>query len=554
MMRRKRWTVTIALMILCAMTFASVAERIETSEEGMVVASHQLAADAGALMLRLGGNAVDAAAATGFALCVVEPYGSNLGGEGYMVISLADGTDVAIDYKSQAPGILPDGYETTRSGPLASAIPGVVAGLCLAVDQYGTLPLEVILAPAIKYAREGWPVDSVMAGALGYLYDSIEDPETDPLVPIFFPGGLIPEVGTILYNEPIATALELIAEQGASVFYRGEIADAMVEAMEGFYRSEDLQRYQAVERDALISEYRGYEVIGAPPIVSGATIAQILNILDNFDLSIYSGWDDPEFMHLLSQAQLLGFADLFHMADPDFYHVPTDVLISQEYADERAALINMDQTFPYTQVPMGDPYGTGEDTVGAVMEMHHSTTHYSTLDKYGNAVATTQTLSSFWGSKVFIADYGFFMNNEMGNFNPFIPANGVAAYKSPLTILVPTVLRNPDGSVYMVGGTSGGGNIVSTVSKIIVSVIDLGMTLDEAILAPRFTASSFAPSMSIEPGFPQETLDALAEKGHVFRLVENPGSMFGSPNFIILEDGVMEGVATYRRSGGASAP
>lgn len=558
----RQWKALFAVLVLCVFSLALSAERIETGSDGMVVSANQLASDAGALILELGGNAVDAAAATGFALCVVEPYGSNLGGEGYMLLSLADGRDIAIDYKSMAPGHVAYDHDVSQNyGPEATCIPGVVAGLCLAVEEYGTLPLSVVLAPAIGYARDGFPVDPVLFGALGSLYDSIEDPLTDETIaPIFFPEGVIPEVGTILYNEPQAKALELIAEQGADAFYRGDIADAIVETMDGFFTYQDLQRYQAVVRDALISEYRGLEVIGAPPIISGATIAQILNILDNFDLSIYTGWDDPEFMHLLSQAQLLGMTDLVYMLDPDLYDIPVEVLISQEYADTRSPLIDMTQTFPYQETPVGAPW----DLVAPVASVNEppsfSTTHYSVLDKDGNAVSTTQTLSYFWGSKVFVPEYGFFMNNEIHNFQAYDAENpdnpqAIGPYKRPLTILVPTVVRNPDGSVYMVGGTSGGMNIVSTVSKILVSVIDLGMTLDEAILAPRFTASPWYPVMLIEPGFPQETLDALAEKGHSFYPRDNPGSSFGSPNFIIVdENGVMTGVATFRRDGGATAP
>ena len=562
MMRRKHWMGTIALIVLCAITFATTAERIETSTDGMVVSANQLASDAGALMLELGGNAVDAAAAVGFALSVVEPYGSNLGGEGYMVISLDDGRDIAIDFKSMAPGHVAIDHDVTQNyGPEATCIPGVVAGLCLAVEEYGTLPLSVVVAPAIRYAREGFPVDPILFGALGSLYDSIEDPiSDDTIAPIFFPDGVIPEVGTILYNEPIAKALELIGAEGADAFYRGEIADAIIEVMDGFFTYSDLQRYQPVVRDAVQSEYRGYEVIGAPPIVSGCTIAQILNILDNYDMSGFTGWEDPEFMHLLSQAQLLGQADLVYMLDADLYEIPIDVLSSQEYADERAALIDMDATFPYQATPIGSPWEMAEPVAAVQEPPSFSTTHYSVLDKDGNAVSTTQTLSYFWGSKVFVPEYGFFMNNEIHNFQPYDPENpdnpqAIGPYKRPLTILVPTVVRNPDGSVYMVGGTSGGMNIVATVSKILVSVIDLGMTLDEAILAPRFTPSPWYPVMLIEPGFPQETLDALTEKGHSFYLRENPGSSFGSPNFILVdEDGLMTGVATYRRQGGASTP
>jgi gamma-glutamyltranspeptidase/glutathione hydrolase len=559
----RQWKAIFAVMVLCVFSLALTAEQIETSTEGMVSSAQQLASDAGALMLRLGGNAVDAAVATGFALNVVEPHASNLGGEGYMVISLEDGRDIAIDFKSVAPGHISLDFdpkaEENKYGPTAAGIPGVVAGLCFALEEYGTLPLEVVIAPALQYARYGFPLDAVLHGQLGSLYESI-DPLTDTVIaPIFFPDGLIPEIGTIIVNEPQARALELIAENGPSVFYRGEIADAMIEATGGFFQSSDLQRYQPVLRDALESEYRGYTVIGAPPIVSGATVAQVLNIMDTFDLSVYSDWSDPEFVHILSQAQQLASADLAFMADSDFYEIPIDVLVSQEYADGRAALIDLESAIAPFTAPKGDPWSVATPVGSVLPAMTTSTTHYSTADKYGNAVATTQTLSSFWGSKVMVPGYGFFLNNEIKNFSAYNPEtptdlNMIAPFKKPLTILSPTVVREADGDLFLVCGTPGGGNIPWTVCEIIINVIDFGMSLEEAILAPKFASPYFYPKLYMEGGYPAETVAALEAIGHVIQQFPPMYAFFGGPNAIIVEDGVMTGVGTYRRDGGSAAP
>jgi gamma-glutamyltranspeptidase/glutathione hydrolase len=558
--------VLVGILILFLGT-TGLCEQVAIGTEGMVASAHELASAAGAEILAAGGNAIDAAVATAFAITVVEPDESSLGGEGYMVLSLADGRDVAIDCRSWAPGyvtIETDACAKPYYGPTATCIPGLVAGLTLALNEYGTMTLAEVMAPAIRIAREGFPLDDVLFTALSRIYDVLTD---DPVVgPIYFPDGVMPEPGSLMVNEDLACALELIAEQGAHAFYHGEISDALVTAMDGWITHSDLQRYQAVEREPIISEYRGYEIIGAPPIVAGIVVAETLNILENFDLSVYGGWDDPAAIHLISQALLLASADRLHyIGDPDFYDVPIEGLLSEEYARLRAALIDPEQAIKPTQdAPVGDPTSYMPVSTGALdREESQSTTHISVLDKDGNAVSLTQTISSMWGSRDMIPGYGFFMNNELHNFNNYNPdypddVNVVGPYKRPRTVLAPTVVRNSYGEVFLVLGTPGGGRIPSTVTETIINVIDFGMSLEEAMRAPKFCSRVVYPQLQIEKGYSADTIAALKELGHTvitFKTVGPLAGYFGGINAIIrYDDGTMVGVGSFRRAGGAAGP
>ena len=551
------------VLIVALFVTTAIADQVAVGTKGMVASAHELASAAGAEILAAGGNAVDAAVATAFAITVVEPNASGLGGEGYMVLSLADGRDLAIDYRSWAPGHVT--INTDRSayaGPESTCIPGVVAGLTLALQEYGTMTLKQVMAPAIHLAREGFPLDDVLLSRLSDVYEALGN---DPVAgPIYYPDGLIPEPGSLVVNEDLAHALDLVAEQGAYAFYRGEIADAIIEAMEGWFTSADLQRYQAVERGALVSEYRGYTVIGTPPIVAGIVVAEALNILDNFDLSAYAGWDDPEAIHLISQALLLASADRKpYVGDPDFYDIPIDGLLSEEYARLRADLIDPEQAItPTYSAPVGNPYYLElVAPTGAIEgEGSWSTTQISVLDRDGNSVSITQTLSSFWGSRDMIPGYGFFMNNELHNLNAYNPdnpddVNVIGPYKRPRTVIAPTIVRDPDGEVYLVLGTPGAGRIPSTLVETIVNVIDFGMSLEEAIKAPKFCSRVAYKELRMEDGYSEETIAALEAKGHTIKATYGELNLyFGGMNAIIVEDGTMIGVGSFRRSGGAAGP
>jgi gamma-glutamyltranspeptidase/glutathione hydrolase len=574
------------LLLVSAFTLLPVAvaaQQVATGTRGMVASAHELASQAGAEILATGGNAVDAAVATAFAITVVEPNASSLGGEGYMVLSLADGRDLAIDFRSWAPGRVTLATDASvMTGPESTCIPGLVAGLTLALAEYGTKTLDEVMAPAIRLARDGFALDPVLFDRLTELYGFTEY-GTDPVVgPIYFPDGLVPEIGSTVVNQDLARSLELIAGEGADAFYRGEIADAIVRAMGGWFTSADLQRYQAVVRDAIVSEYRGHTIIGTPPNVAGIVVAEALNILDNFDLSETGGWDDPKAIHLVAEALLLASADRGpFVGDPDFYEVPLAGLLSEEYATERATLIDPDAAIvPTSQAPVGNPYpfmavpvGVGEGA-GIPMRpaggpaspfMVHigeaespSTTHISVLDEAGNSVGITQTISSFWGSQDMIPGYGFFMNNEFHNFNSYNPdrpddVNVVGPYKRPRTVVAPTIVRNSLGEVFLVLGTPGAGQIPSTTVETIVNVIDFGMSLEDAIRAPKFTSRVGYDVLHVEGGYPAATIAALEALGH--QVDANHGELdyfFGGINAIIVEDGLMTGVGSFRRTGGAA--
>ncbi|TFH07868.1 MAG: gamma-glutamyltransferase [Candidatus Atribacteria bacterium] len=560
----KRHLALVAGMVLVGlMAWVVVGEQIETGTEGMVATAHQLASDAGAEILAAGGNAVDAAVAAAFAITVVEPNASSLGGEGFMLLSLADGRDIAIDYRSVAPGRITheDDNDDPRYGPESTCVPGVVAGLALALEEYGTMALADVMAPAIKLARDGFPLDEVLKTRIS---DAYEWMSVDPIASaIYLPDGLIPETGTIIVQSDLANALELIALNGPSVFYRGEIALAIAEATEDFLSYSDLQRYAAIIRTPVLSEYRGYEVIGTPPNVAGITVAEALNIIDNFDFSGYT-WSDPQAIHVIAEALKLASADrLPYDADPDFFDVPLDGLLSEEYASARASLIDLNAALmPTRSVPAGDPYlymGVGEPVAIADEIYSPSTTQLSILDKAGNAVSITQTLSDFWGARVMVPGYGFFINDELHNFNNFNPDNLTDVnvhepFKRPRTVIAPTIVRDPEGEVFLVVGTPGAGYIPSTVVEMIVNVIDFGMALEDAIRAPKFCSRVSYKELRLEGGYPQETLDALAALGHTVKTYGEMNSTFGGINAILVEDGVMTGVGSFRRDGGAATP
>jgi gamma-glutamyltranspeptidase/glutathione hydrolase len=295
--------------------------------------------------------------------------------------------------------------------------------------------------------------------------------------------------------------------------------------------------------------------------VAGTVVAEALNILDNFDLSQTEGWQDPKAIHLVAEALKLASADRNpYVGDPDFFQVPLAGLLSEEYATQRAALIDVGAAImPPRETPAGNPHPFMEAPIGAPDGKESpSTTHISALDAAGNAVAITQTISSFWGSQDMIPEFGFFMNNELHNFsshNPDRPVgiNAVAPYKRPRTVLAPTVVRDPDGKVVLVVGTPGAGRIPSTVVQVIVNVIDFGMKLEDAIAAPKFTSRVGYPVLHMESGYSEETIGALEALGH--QVDNNHGVLdyfFGGVNAIIVEDGLMTGVGSFRRAGGAA--
>lgn len=544
-------------------TTTALPGQVAVGKEGMVACAHPLAAMVGAQVLARGGNAVDAAVAMSFALGVVEPYASGLGGEGYMILALADGTQLAIDFRAWAPGHVTPQTSRATYGPQSVCIPGAVAAMDLVLREYGTMTLAEVLAPAIELAEGGFPADEVYVRQVLDAFKDLSDPKYAEAGALFLPNGLAPDVGQRITNPKLAYALRLIAEEGAEAFYKGEIADAIVAATGGWITKEDLAAYRAVVREPVRGTYRGYEILSAPPIVAGVVVVEALNIIENFNLSRYGRYDHPMVVHIIAEALKLAFADRDPVVwDPDFYEVPVTGLTSKDFAAERAKLIALDKVIPPARVPVGDPwqFNTTALPVGVGAEADAGcTTHISVVDKHGNAVSLTQTLSSFWGSRVAVPGYGFLLNNQYQNFNLYRAdrpddRNVAEPYKRPRTVIAPTILLDR-GEVFLVVGTPGAGRIPGVVVQTIVAVVDFCLNLEEAITAPKFYSRNAVANLEIEGGFPVGTIEVLKTLGHAIKEYGPLDLYFGGTNAVmVLADGTMIGVADVRRRGGAAGP
>ena len=470
------------------------------AEHGMVVSAHEEASRAGVEVLQAGGNAVDAAVATGFALAVVYPVAGNIGGGGFMVIRPADGEATTIDYREKAPmaatrdmfldstgAFVP---KRSQRGYLASGVPGAVAGLLKAHERYGALPLEKVMAPAIRLASDGFTLTRRHADRFNaFFHDFAEYPATKK----YFTKGdstQMYEEGETFRQEDLADVLRRVCDQGRDGFYRGKTADLIVEQMEkggGLITSEDLEAYEAVERAPVVADYRGYRVLSMPPPSSGGVaLAQLLNAVEPYDIE-EMGFGSSETAHLMGEAMRRVYADRAeHLGDADFYPVPTAELTTEDYMRMRMADFNPYRADTSEAVTHGDPFAY-EST---------ETTHYSVVDSAGNAVSVTTTINGAYGSHVVVDGAGFFLNNEMDDFaaKPGVPnmfglvgseANAVEPEKRMLSSMTPTIVEDPDGRLFMVIGTPGGSTIITTVFQVILNVIDHGMNIQEAVSAPR---------------------------------------------------------------------
>jgi gamma-glutamyltranspeptidase/glutathione hydrolase len=510
-----------------------------TSKRGMVASAHALASQAGLEMLKAGGNAVDAAVAAALAIGVVEPNASGIGGEGMMVIYLAaTGRAVAIDYRSAAPASadFPDGIPET--GHAAVAIPGTVAGLTLALQKYGTMPLSRVLAPAARLAEEGFVISPTLSGVILDNFDAIK--KNAPLARLLCPGGLPLEAGDTLKNPDLGASLRAIATGGADVFYRGALADALVAEMAahgGRLSKADLASYRAIEREPVRGRYRGFDIVSAPPPVGGVALIEILHILDTFDLSKEAPLS-PRYVHLAAEAMKRGFADYAAtVGDPDFVKVPVAELLSPAYARARAAEIKPDAITPKV-------------AAGAVAKQEPpSTTSLSVVDAQGNMVALTQTISDFFGARVMVEGTGIILNNEMKNFSSRGP-NAIAPHKRMRTMIAPTILLK-DGTAFAALGTPGAARIVSTMALLVSNLVDFGMGMQEAIEAPRFYARDTEADLSVEARMPTATTSALAKMGYRIKALREFDLFFGGAQGIVIDPktGLRVGGADPRRDG-----
>jgi gamma-glutamyltranspeptidase / glutathione hydrolase len=526
------------------------------AKQAMVASDNIAAAQAGVEVMKQGGNAVDAAVATGFALAVAYPEAGNLGGGGYMVIRMADGRVAALDYREVAPlaatrdmFVGPDGKLTGQStiGPKASGVPGAVAGMLEAHRKFGRLPLARVLAPALALAANGVVVDSALFRSLGgekYRIGGFAGKS------LFLPNGTPPAIGTRLVQPQLARTIRLIADSGATAFYRGSIADSIAAEMQrvgGLITKEDLARYKPIWRDPITSSYRGYSFIAMPPSSSGGTtVTEILNILEAYGKPARFG--SAEEVHALASASQRAFVDRnSKLGDPAFVKVPLSTLTSKTYAQAVARTISRDRADPTSGLPSGLSEGT-------------QTTHYSVVDRFGNAVATTTTLNDLYGSGVYVGGAGFFLNDEMDDFTSKVgvpnmfgliqgEANAIAPGKRMLSAMSPTIVLDPSGGLLLVTGARGGPRIISATSQIILNVIDHRMSLSDAVSAPRIHHQSLPDSIRVEKdGLEPTVLEALRMMGH--RIIDG-GSVASSASIMRVRGGY-EGMGDPRTRGGGA--
>lgn len=545
------------------------------AQTGMVVSTDDYASRVGVEVLQAGGNAVDAAIAVQFALAVVNPEAGNIGGGGFMVLRMADGTAAALDYREKAPlaatrdmYLDADGNVTDASvvGHLAAGVPGTVMGMWEAHQRFGTLDWADLVEPAITLA-EGFEVrqrflnslDASMVEALSAFAASAAQ---------FLPrDGQPPLVGDTLRQPDLAATLQRIRDQGSLGFYSGETAELIVAEMErggGLISLLDLGSYTAEWREAVTFDYRDHTIYSMPPSSSGGvTMAEAANILERYELGSMA-FDSPERIHLLAEAWRRAYADRNHyLADPAFVDMPLDVLASDDYAAFRAADLELDAASPSSSVlPAVEAYeGTTAPAPVGIPDEGENTTHYSIVDGMGNAVSVTTTINSWYGSKVTVAGAGFVLNNEMDDFaaKPGTPNqfglvqgenNAIAPGKRMLSAMSPAIVLDPDGQLRMVTGTPGGSTIITTVLQTILNVIDGDMNVAEAVLAPRVHHQHLPDQIFVEPGgFSSEVLDGLRAMGHT--VVERGGVSGDVQAIVVRPDGTLEAQSDPRRGGAA---
>lgn len=496
-------------------------------KNGMVASEQGLATQVGLDILKQGGNAIDAAVAVGFALAVVLPNAGNIGGGGFMVLhDDKTGKDVAIDFREIAPAKASRDMYLDNQGNVidgkslfthdASGVPGTVAGMEYALKKWGTMPLSKVLEPAIKLADKGFIVSDVLAQTLKQEKSTLGKWSASKA--IFFKNGEPLKSGDLLVQKDLAKSLRLIAKQGAKAFYQGEIATKIAKEMQsqgGTMTLEDLKAYKVVERQPIIGDYRGYKVVTMPPPSSGGVhLIEILNMLEHYPIK-EDGVNSAKNIHHMAESMKLAYADRSeYLGDPDFVKIPVTGLTSKAYANERVKTIDDNKARLSSNIKPGKPQPYESD----------QTTHFSVMDKAGNAVAVTYTLNLNFGSGIVAAGTGILLNNEMDDFSvkPGVPnafglvggtANAIEAKKRPLSSMTPTIVMK-NNKPWLVTGSPGGARIITTVLQSVVNTIDHEMNPAEAIITPRVHHQWLPDELRVEEGISPDTIKLLQDKGH----------------------------------------
>ncbi len=531
------------------------------ARSGMVVGPEQLAAEVGAQILRDGGNAVDAAVATGFALAVTYPRAGNLAGGGFMLIHLAaDDKETLIDYRETAPAAASRDMFLDDDGNLdrqreyfslqSAGVPGTVAGMLYALEKYGTLTRDQVLAPAVALARNGIPVSYSLFFEISA---SAKNLRKNPAATRQFlqPSGYAYEIGDIWRQPDLAWTLNEISANGADGFYRGEVAQRITAEMEsgdGLITAQDLANYRVVERQPVRGTYKDFEIVSTPPPSSGGVhIVQMLNILEGYDLQAM-GHNSADYVHHLTESMKLAYADRsLYLADPDFVAVPVAELIDKDYAEQQRQRIDSSLATPSVDIAPGNVLNS-EST---------ETTHYSVADRFGNVVSNTYTLNFSFGSSIVVPGTGMLLNNEMADFasspgsaNAFGliqgEANKIEPGKRPLSSMSPTIVFR-DGEPWLATGSPGGSVIISTVLQTILNAMAFDMNIATAAAEPRIHHQWMPDVLRLEEGFSLDTVRLLQAMG---QNVDMASRTTGRTNSIILNEGWLYGASDTRRPGG----
>jgi gamma-glutamyltranspeptidase/glutathione hydrolase len=529
--------------------------KVATGRSAMVAAGNIIASDVGREVLRRGGNAVDAAVAVSFAMAVVDPEAGNIGGGGFMMIRLKDGSVHFLDYREQAPArstrdmfldSLGQKTDLSQNGYLASATPGSVLGLFEAHARFGRLPFRELVEPAVKLAQNGFVVDDKRSRSIRG--DSARLASVPASAAIFLPGGRVPQPGETLVQRDLARTLAAIRDQGADGFYRGWVADSLVAGMQrggGHISHEDLERYRVIWRAPVALTYRGYTIYGAPPVSSGGlTMGMIFNVL--------AGWPrlppfgSAKLLHLEAESMRRAYVlRNSTIADPAFVAVPVERLLSMQLADSLRGTINLARATP--TIAPDEVAGRG------------STTQCSVVDADGNAVSTTTTINDLFGSGVTVSGAGFLLNDIMDDFTtaPGRPnswgliqgeVNAIAPYKRPLSSMSPTIVLDPKGRLLLVLGSRGGASIITQVYHVVANVIDHHMSLGDAVSAPRAHHQALPDTLRIDlDGFMPAVLDSLRAMGHHLRIAGAGGDV----EAIMRVGSEWHGVSDPRSGGGS---